>query len=122
MRYKLMLSRRPSGKRGFTLFASAVCAVALFGAAGLAVDMGRMYITKNEAQSYADAAAVSAAMKLNGTLPGLVAADAEVNASTNSWQFATTAFDTTLTVKEYSTDGTTGWQSSATCTNYSTAW
>jgi uncharacterized membrane protein len=38
-----------------------VCAVVLFGMAGLAIDLGRMYITKNEAQSYADSAALYAA-------------------------------------------------------------
>ena len=41
-----------TNKSGFTLLATAVCGVTLFGAAGLAVDIGRMYITKNEAQSY----------------------------------------------------------------------
>src|SRR5947207_2932220 len=97
-------------KRGFTLLATAVCTVALFAVAGLAVDIGRMYITKNEAQSYSDAAAVSAAMKLNGTAAGLAAADAAVDASPNSWNFGTTAFSGT--VKEYSTDGLTGWQTS----------
>src|SRR6266436_3949781 len=80
---QLMFSRRPSGERGFTLLASAVCIVALFGAAGLAVDIGRMYITKNEAQSYADAGAVAAALKLDGTAAGLTAADAAVAASPN---------------------------------------
>lgn len=35
---------------GFTLMAAAVSALALFGAAGLAIDIGRVYITKNEAQ------------------------------------------------------------------------
>ncbi len=32
----------------------------MFGMGGLAFDIGRMYITKNEAQSYADSAAVYA--------------------------------------------------------------
>src|SRR5438445_11304328 len=99
MRNKLKLSRRPSNEQGFTLLASAVCSVVLIASAGLAVDMGRMYITKNEAQSYADAAAVSAALQLNGTAGGLTAADAAVTASPNSWNFATTAFSGT--VKEY---------------------
>src|SRR6266700_59188 len=101
-------------KRGFTLLATAVCTVALFGFAGLAVDIGRMYITKNEAQSYSDAAAVSAAMQLNGTAYGLTSADAAVAASPNSWNFATTAFSGS--VVEYSADGLTGWQTSASAT------
>src|SRR4051794_37420217 len=105
-----MLPQRYSRERGFTLLASAVCAAALFGAAGLAVDIGRMYITKNEAQSYADAAAVSAASKLDGTAVGLANANAAVDASPNAWGFSTTAF--TGTVKEYSADGLTNWQTS----------
>ena len=60
MTLRLEIAHKHSRERGFTLVASAICVVALFGAAGLAVDIGRMYITKNEAQSYADAAAVSA--------------------------------------------------------------
>src|SRR5438094_6958629 len=111
MRNKLKLSRRPSSEQGFTLLASAVCSVVLIAAAGLAVDIGRMYITKNEAQSYADAAAVSAAMQLNGTASGLTRADAAVAASPNTWNFATTSFSGT--VVEYSADGKTSWSTSA---------
>ena len=119
---KLKLSRRPSSEQGFTLLASAVCSVVLIASAGLAVDMGRMYITKNEAQSYADAAAVSAALQLRGTAYGLTLADAAVAASPNSWGFSTTAFgagDTAsgaATVTEYSADGLAGWQSSGAAT------
>jgi len=81
-----------------------------------------MYITKNEAQSYADAAAVAAALKLDGTAAGLTAADAAVVASPNKWGFSTIPFgagDTAsgaATVTEYSTDGLTGWASSAAAT------
>src|SRR5262245_42837732 len=99
-----------SSDRGFTLILSGVCVVALFGAGGLAVDIGRMYITKNEAQAYSDAAAVSAAMELDGTTAGLTRADSVVTASTNKWNFGTTAF--TGTVTEYSADGSTGWATS----------
>jgi len=55
-----------------------------------------MYITKNEAQSYADAAAVAAALKLDGTAAGLTAADAAVAASPNKWGFSTIAFGTSF--------------------------
>ena len=106
------IENKHSRERGFTLIASGVCVVALFGAAGLAIDIGRMYITKNEAQSFSDAASISAAMQLDGTADGLTRADAAVDASTNTWNFATTAF--TGTVKEYSADGLTGWANSAT--------
>jgi Flp pilus assembly protein TadG len=97
-------------KRGFTLLAAGMCAVALCGAAGLAVDIGRVYITKNEAQGYVDAAAVSAAMKLDGTASGLTAADSAVTASTNKWNFATANF--AGTVVEYSPDGLNNWATS----------
>src|SRR6266536_6330463 len=96
---KLMLSRLRR-ERGFTLIAAGACVVALFGAAGLAIDLGRMYITKNESQGYADAAAVSAAIQLDGTATGLANADAAVaasinpcapsSASANRWNFGTT--------------------------------
>src|SRR5882672_3007545 len=111
MRYKLVLSRRSSSERGFTLLASGVCSVALIAAAGLAVDIGRMYITKNEAQTYSDAAAISASIELDGTADGLNRADAAVAASTNTWNFATTGFSGTVT--EFSADGLTGWATSA---------
>src|SRR5207245_11727189 len=122
MRNKLKLSRRPSNEQGFTLLASAVCSVVLIASAGLAVDMGRMYITKNEAQSYADAAAVSAALKLNGTAYGLTQADAAVTASPNSWAFSTTALGAATTARgaatapQYSAAGLASWSSSAAAT------
>src|SRR5579862_2114054 len=60
--------------RGFILVTVALAAVAVFGFLGLAVDLGRMYIVKNETQSYADAAALAAALQLNGTSAGVTAA------------------------------------------------
>src|SRR6266568_9181314 len=95
-----------SHRHGFTLLATAMCAVGLFGMAGLAIDIGRMYITKNEAQGYADGAAVSAARELDGAASGITRAGSAVFASTNKWNFGTTDFSGT--VVEYSTDGSTG--------------
>src|SRR5438046_725991 len=51
-------------QRGFVLITMAVAAVALIGVVGVAVDMGRMFIAKNETQSYCDAAALAAALAL----------------------------------------------------------
>ena len=48
----------------------------LLGLAGLAIDIGRMYVIRAELQSFTDAAALSAALQLNGTDPGLVRARA----------------------------------------------
>jgi Flp pilus assembly protein TadG len=48
----------------------------LLGLAGLAIDIGRMYVIRAELQSFTDAAALSAAMELNGTDAGLAHARA----------------------------------------------
>jgi hypothetical protein len=74
---------------------------------GLAVDAGRIYITKNEAQGYSDSAALDAATKLDGTLAGLQAARDAVAASVNKWHFGTNSFTGTLV--EFSKDRNT-WQ------------
>src|SRR5262249_2528063 len=103
---------------GFTLLTTAVSALAIFGMAGLAVDMGRMYITKNEAQSFADSAALYAAQQLNGTATGITAADTAAGNVPMKWGFGTTAF--TWTVIEYSPDGSTGWATSGSVANPAT--
>jgi len=46
----------------------------LLGVAVLAIDIGRMYVIRAELQSFTDAAALSAAMELNGTDGGLALA------------------------------------------------
>src|ERR1700720_3445635 len=108
------MAKRRAGQRGFTMVASAMCAVMIFGMAGLAIDLGRMYITKNEAQSYADSAALYAAQQLDGTSAGITAANNAVANNPNTWNFGTTAFSGTIT--EYSPDGSTSWQTSGTVT------
>jgi Flp pilus assembly protein TadG len=99
-----------TGEKGFVLVACMVCAVVLFGMTGLAIDLGRMYITKNEAQSFADSAALYAAQQLDGTSAGITAADHAVATNPNGWNFGTTAFTGSIT--EYSADGSTNWQTS----------
>jgi len=64
---------------------------------GLSVDLGRMYIARNEAQAYVDSAALSAALELDGSLTGLQRARDAVAASTNRWHLATAAFAGTQT-------------------------
>jgi uncharacterized membrane protein len=79
---------RASGRnRGFTLLAAAVSAIALFGTAGLAIDVGRLYITKSEAQSYADSAAVAAAIELDGNPTAITRAEGAGAANTNKFNF-----------------------------------
>jgi uncharacterized membrane protein len=48
----------------------------MLGLAGLGVDIGRMYVIRAELQSFTDAAALSAALELNGTKSGLARARA----------------------------------------------
>ena len=48
----------------------------LLGLAGLAIDIGRMYVIRAELQAFTDAAALSAALQLNGTDSGLARARA----------------------------------------------
>jgi Flp pilus assembly protein TadG len=82
--------RRENSQRGFVLITMAVSAVALLGALGLVVDIGRMFITKNETQAFCDSAALAAALALDGTTDGIAAARAAVTNSTNSWNLSTT--------------------------------
>jgi Flp pilus assembly protein TadG len=105
-------------QKGFTLIASAACAFAIFGSAGLAIDIGRVYIAKNEAQTFADSAALYAALQLDGTATGLTNADNAVTNNVNKWNFATSGFSGT--VVEYSADGSTGWHTRASVTSPTT--
>ena len=72
-------SKRPilirAGERGFTLTLAAVSAVVMLGMLGSAYDVGKMFIVKNELQTYCDAAALAAVAQLNGTSGGVVAAN-----------------------------------------------
>ena len=58
---------------------------------GLAVDLGRVFIAKNETQTFTDTAALAAALKLDGI--SFTAANAAVTNNTkNQWNMATTVF------------------------------
>src|SRR5712692_6100431 len=74
-----------SKKRGFVVVTMAVAAVALCGALGLAFDLGRMFIAKNETQAYSDAASLAAALKLNGTSEGISHAQDAAAKTSNPW-------------------------------------
>jgi Flp pilus assembly protein TadG len=66
--------------------------VVLIGSLGLAVDLARAYVAKNEAQAFTDAAALAAAAQLNNTLSGITKAKAAVDASANRWNFGSRKF------------------------------
>src|SRR5947207_8875466 len=58
---------RGSRERGFALIATALGLIAIVGIAGISVDVGRMYIAKNELMAYTDAASIAAGLELDGT-------------------------------------------------------
>jgi|SRR5579862_4970845 len=80
-----------SQERGFVLITMAIAAVALIGVLGIAVDVGRMFISKNETQTYCDAAALAGALALDGTTTGITNAQTAVANSTNTWNLNTTS-------------------------------
>ncbi|MGH9722544.1 MAG: TadE/TadG family type IV pilus assembly protein [Bryobacteraceae bacterium] len=88
--------------RGMVLVATGMAIFVLIGMLGVAVDFGRIYITKNEAQAYADACALMAVRELDGTPAGIALAQAKVAESQtnvvdtkNRWGFATNVFSGT---------------------------
>jgi Flp pilus assembly protein TadG len=100
------------------MLTTAVSIFVLMGMLGLSVDLGRVYIAKNEAQAFADLAAVGAASHLNGKQSGIDAAKTDVTTSTNNntWNFSTTKFGSTSSggnspapIVEFSTSATGTW-------------
>ncbi len=81
-----------SRRSGFVLVTMAAGALAMTGALGMAFDIGRMYIAKNELQTFADAAALAATLRLNGQGSGIARAQAEVEnmRATHKWNLAST--------------------------------
>ncbi len=78
------------GRRGFVLITMAVSAFALIAVLGMAVDIGRMFIAKNETQAYCDSAALAAALALDGTTTGIANAQTAVTNSANTWNLNST--------------------------------
>ena len=82
----------------------AASALVVMGLLGLSVDLGRIYVTKNEFQNFSDAAALAAAHRLNGTNAGISAARDRALADTNKWNFGSESVSD-ITVA-FSTDST----------------
>ena len=74
-------------KRGVVVILAAVSAFALVGILGLAFDLGRMQVAKSELQNYTDAAAIGAALKLDGTSDGITRAATSAINDVNQWGF-----------------------------------
>src|ERR1700761_6031988 len=92
-----------SSQRGFVLIAMSVTMLLLLAVMGLAFDFGRIYIAHNEAQVFTDAAAMSAAQKIDGTSSGIEKAREAVAKLPMRWNFGTKEF--TGVVVEFSADG-----------------
>ena len=84
--------KRKKSQQGVVLVMTAMMTIVLFALLGVAVDMGRMFIIKHEAQVFADAGALAAALKLDGTQTGAINAANAVAASTNTWNMGTQTF------------------------------
>src|SRR5262245_27681520 len=90
-------------RNGFTLIATGFCVASLLGMLGLALDLGRVYIAKNETQSFTDTAALAAVLRLNG-VNFTDALNAVTNNTKNQWNLGTTTYtasggDTTITTE-----------------------
>ncbi len=79
-------------RRGFVLIAMSVTMLLLLAVMGLAFDVGRIYIARNEAQVFTDAAAMAAASKLDGTQAGLDRAKDAVAKIPMRWNLGTQEF------------------------------
>lgn len=104
--------RKRARDRGFALIATSCCMIGMVGMLGLAVDLGRMYIAKNEAQAFADTAALTAARSLNGKAAGITAAQNAVTSlrANNKWNFGSTALSAAEAVVEFATTSAGPWQ------------
>jgi uncharacterized membrane protein len=100
---------RAPRQRGFVLIAMSITMLLLLAVVGMAFDLGRVYIARNEAQVFTDAAAMAAASKIDGTAAGLDRAREAVVRVPNRWSFGTKDFEG-VTV-EFST-GEGNWEKS----------
>src|SRR5579872_2513915 len=106
-----------SGQRGYVLIALTLGLVFILGMAGLAVDIGRMYVTKSEAQSFVDSAAFSGALQLDGTAAGITRAQTAVGNNPKKWEFQNDAFTNVQTA--FGTSSTGPWVANPSpATNY----
>jgi hypothetical protein len=103
----MSVAARASGERGFALITVGVCLVATIGMLGLATDIGRMYIVRNEMQAYVDAASLAAALELDGAATGIARAQSSIPASSNRWLLGTSPF--TGTQLDFAPDSTGPW-------------
>lgn len=109
----LIFHRRNRPRRGFTLVAMAISATALVAVVGLALDLGRLYIAKNETQIYCDAAALAAVTKLNGLSSGVAAATAAATSVNNSYDLNSKNIASTAPTITYANSAAGPWLAAA---------
>lgn len=69
-----MLHATRPARAGYILILTCLALLVITGIAGLAIDLGRIYIARSELQAFADSAALSAALQLDGSSAGIVRA------------------------------------------------
>jgi Flp pilus assembly protein TadG len=102
-----MTIRRRPRQSGFVLIIMTAASIAMIGALGLAVDMGRVFIIKNETQHFCDAAALAAALQLDGTSAGVTLATSTATGMADKWNFGTTTVGSPTV--EYATTSSGTW-------------
>jgi len=85
-------------KNGFVLIVTSVALTILLAFAALGIDIARMYVIKSELEAFADAAALSAAMEMDGAADGIVraraaAAQLATGPHAMKWDMGTKAID-----------------------------
>jgi Flp pilus assembly protein TadG len=98
--------RRHPQRKGYILVATSLGMMFILGVGGLAIDVGRMYIAKNEAQAYVDSAALAAAAQLDNSLTGITRAQTAVSQTPMKWNLGTTGFSGVTTSFSTSDTGT----------------
>ena len=84
-------------QKGFSLLVMAATGSVMFGMVGLAFDLGRSFIVKNELQAFVDASAIAAVRQLDGSQLGIQSAHATAavgplgTTSPNKWNFDSTS-------------------------------
>jgi hypothetical protein len=68
------MAKRAKGESAQVIVMIALAAIVMFGITGLAIDVGRLYLTKAELSRAVDAAALAGVLELNGTPAGQTAA------------------------------------------------
>jgi Flp pilus assembly protein TadG len=98
------------------LMTMAITAIAMIGTMGLAIDVGHIFIVKNETQAYVDAAAIAAALQLDGTTAGITRANNAASNLSAAWNFSSTTL-TSPTVEFSSASSGATWYAPASVTS-----